>query len=404
MNLKHRIGKHLFGRIRNKRKKRIWNYIWVITSIAACDVLILFVLFKIFLPLLLASTPILLPDNAQEYRHLSTFTVSDRAVTTLAFSPDGDVLAQGMYKKIVLWDIETGKQQGNLIENDGMVTSLVFSPDGKTLASSGTSNEKSVILYDTSTNLVKTYLSGHPSWITYLDYSPDGDIIVSASANGMITAWDTNTGASIQPILGTVALANQSIYKYYYSNNIIVKWNWTINADNVGITPDSLKSVLESDSFNNIGIIAMIPGPNKVPIFLSSHTYSIGGLAFSPDGSILGSCSRSEYQPFNITTGKIHLWDIETGMPTATLKTPGWKVERLAFSPDGKYLASDGSKRFSDSRKILIWDLVTHQLISMIDTDSICEITVLAFAPDSRTLASGDECGKVGLWEVGRFN
>ena len=145
----------------------------------------------------------------------------------------------------------------------------------------------------------------------------------------------------------------------------------------------------------------MMPGPNTFPIYLSSHKYPLGSLAFSQDGETLASSSRSEVQSFHITRGKIHLWNINVGKPTATLRTPDWRVGRLAFSPDGKYLASDGSKRRLDSRKILVWDLTTHQLISIIDTDSICEITVLVFASDSRTLASGDECGKVDLWKVG---
>ena len=198
-----------------------------------------------------------------------------------------------------------------------------------------------------------------------------------------------------------MAFANPSKYEYYYSENISVRWNWIINEKNDGNTPDYLKSVLESDAFNDTGIIAMSPGPNTMPIYLSLHNYPIGGLAFSPDGMTLASCSRSEYQPFNITSGKIHLWDIETGMPTSTLRTPWWKVERLAFSPDGKYLASDGSKRYGGSRKILLWDLTTYRLISMIDTNSVDEITALVFAPDSRTLASGDDYGRVSIWDVG---
>ena len=415
MNLKHRISKHLFGRIRNKRKKRIWNYIWLVISIAACDVLILYVLFWIFLPLLLNSTPILLPDKAQEYSHLSTHFDSFSAVTTLVFSPDDKVLAKGRYEKIVLLNIETGMQHEILIEANKTVISLAFSPDGRTLASSNTSNDNSVILYDTTTNQVKSHLSGHPSWITYLDYSPDGKTLIGASENGLITAWDTSTGVSFQPTLGTVAFANPfkrrvgaiaipmnlSIHGYFYTENIIVRWNWVINGQNVRNTPDYLKSVLESDAFHDTGIIAMAPGPNTMPIYLSSHAYPIGGLAFSPDGMTLASCSRSAYQPFNITKGKIHLWDIDSGKHKATLRTPDWNVERLAFSPDGKYLASDGGKGFVGNRKILIWDLTTHQLISMIDTDSVDQITALVFASDSRTLASGDDYGRVSLWYVG---
>ncbi len=81
-------------------------------------------------------------------------------------------------------------------------------------------------------------------------------------------------------------------------------------------------------------------------------------------------------------------------------RTPGWQVSRLAFSPNGKYLASNGSKRWRDSQKILIWDLTSHQLISMIDTDSRGEITALVFASDNKTLASGNEYGAVHLWDI----
>ena len=75
-------------------------------------------------------------------------------------------------------------------------------------------------------------------------------------------------------------------------------------------------------------------------------------------------------------------------------------MDTLAFSPDGKTLASDGSKRFVGNRKILIWDLTTHQLISMIDTGSSEEITALVFASDNVTLASSNRRGKVELWDI----
>ncbi len=80
-------------------------------------------------------------------------------------------------------------------------------------------------------------------------------------------------------------------------------------------------------------------------------------------------------------------------MPTITLRTSGWEVDTLAFSPNGKHLASD-------SQKILIWDLTSHQLISMIDTDSHGDITALVFASDNKTLASGNKYGTVHLWDI----
>ena len=161
-----------------------------------------------------------------------------------------------------------------------------------------------------------------------------------------------------------------------------------------------MHSVLNSKTFENDGIIAITPGPNLLPIYLSSHTYPVQALAFSSDGKTLASSSQSEFQPLNITTGEIQLWDVDTGMSISTLRTPGRDVNTLVFSPDGKILASSGSRRSRDRFKILIWDLTIHRLISMIDTGSRSEITALAFAPDNTTLASGNRSGKVDLWDI----
>lgn len=406
MNFTRRISKYPLADVRSKRRKRRWFLIWFVSAFAACDVLFLFVLFKIFLPMLLDTTPYLLPEQAQEYTHLSTFTTSsERSVTTLAFTPDGKTLACAVYNEIILWDVKTDAPLYTIKEPEGAVTALAFSPDGKTLASGNQSKQNSVILYDTATGHLKTYLTGHISWIATLDFSPDGETLVGANSDGLIIAWDTSTSLIPQRVLGTFAFARlDHLYGHryydYYRERIITGWNWDIRDLNVGNTPENLNSILNSKTFENKGIIALTPGPNLLPIYLSSHTYPVQALVFSPDGKTLASSSRSEFQPFNITTGKIHLWNVGTGVPISTLTTPGRRVETLAFSSDGKMLASDGSKRWADSRKILIWDLTAHQLISMIDTDSPCEITALAFASDNTTLASGNECGKVDIWDI----
>lgn len=416
MHLTRRINKTLFEQVRSKSRKRRWILIMLVSTWAVCDVLVLFVLFKIMLPELIYTTPYLLHEDAQEYTHFSTFTVPSRPLTKLAFTPDGKTLACGTYNQIVLWDLDTDVQLYTKNAFNDYITDITFSPDGETFASSSNSNQSPVILYDTSTGQVTASLSGHKSWIANLSFSPDGNTIVGASHNGTITAWDTHTGITLQRIPGTFAFARRTSLAFYrrtspfyfhphsIEGHILTRWNWDGRRVNSGNTPKGLTSVLNSRAFEDDGIIAMTPGPRFLPIYLSSHSYPILALAFSVDGKTLASSSRSEFQPFDITAGKIHLWDAKTGMPTITLRTPGRKVDTLAFSPDGKYLASDGSKRYGGSRKILLWDLTTYRLISMIDTNSVDEITALVFAPDSRTLASGDECGKVRLWEVKRIN
>lgn len=309
MNLTRRICGHLDQPARIKRKKRYWLLIWLVSIFAACDVLLLFVLTKIFLPLLLDTTPYLLPEHAQDYTHLSTFVAPKSPVTTLTFTPDGKTLACAADDEIILWGIETGDFLYTIKEHEEIVTALTFSPDGKTFASSRKPNQSPVVLCDTATGQVKTYLSGHTSWIATLDFSPDGVTLVGANSDGLITAWNISIGLTHQSILRTFAFARLAHlyghgYYEYYRERIITKWNWDVKELNVGSTPESLNSVLNSKGFDDKGIIALAPGPNLLPIYLSSHTYPIQALAFSPAGKTLASGSRSEFQSLNITTGK----------------------------------------------------------------------------------------------------
>lgn len=406
MNLTQRISKYPLEYVRSKRKKRYWLLIWLVSAFAVCDMIVLFVLFKILLPVLLDNTSYLLPEDAQEYTHLSTYATTSPP-KLLTFSPDGKILACGGYNEILLWDTETGNQLYAMREHAGAVTALTFSPDGKTFASSSESDQNTVLVCDTATGQVISYLSEHSSLIAYLDFSPDGSTLVSADVHGSVIAWDTNTFFIHQRIQGRFAFARRSdTYQDYYTfpesykGSILTRWNREMRDTNAISTSNSLKSVVESASFNDNGIIAMAPGSNTLSIYLSSNPYPIQSLMFSPDGKILASGSRNEYQPFNITTGKIHLWEVDTGQTVATLKTPGSRVDILAFSPDGKTLASNGNKHWKGRNKIFIWDLITYELISIIETDSPSKITALAFAPDNITLVSSNSSGRVDLWDI----
>ena len=108
----------------------------------------------------------------------------------------------------------------------------------------------------------------------------------------------------------------------------------------------------------------------------------IAALIFSPDGKTLAAASSD---------GTIRLWDIATGRPVGTPLLSNI-VGEIAFSPDGKILASDSG------RTIRLWDIATGQPVGPPLT-SPTNINALAFAPD-QILAVGSGAGTIQLWNI----
>ena len=125
----------------------------------------------------------------------------------------------------------------------------------------------------------------------------------------------------------------------------------------------------------------------EVALFIerTSFVYSV---AFSPDGKTLASGNWD---------GTVQLWEVSTGQVKATLEGDMNFVLSVAFSPDGKTLASGGGSE-SDST-VQLWDVSSGQLKATLKGD-MNAVESVAFSSDSATLASASMDGTVRLWEV----
>ena len=130
----------------------------------------------------------------------TTLTGHGGMVSSVCFSPDGNIIASGsLDRTIKLWDARTGALQTTLTGHDHEVYSVCFSPDGKTIASgsfnnSGKQFDNTVKLWDVSTGTLKTTLKDSNN-LGFVCYSPDGNTIASGSADNTIKLWDAKTGA-----------------------------------------------------------------------------------------------------------------------------------------------------------------------------------------------------------------
>lgn len=128
-------------------------------------------------------------------------------------------------------------------------------------------------------------------------------------------------------------------------------------------------------------------GSRRKTVTLTDHAVSVSALAFSPDGKLLATTDG----------GHVLLWSVARDRRTADLTHKG-PVRMMAFSPRGTLLAVvDGNIQGT----IQLWDAATRKHLATLKggpswTDS------LAFSPDGRTLATGHQDGSVKLWNMAR--
>lgn len=424
-----------------KRKK--WIFVSIVLICAAFDVLLLYIGDKTIF-MLLSDAPHLPKKYAQEHTHLTTFRTDPyqkhrEVVNAIAFSPDGQTLAVGGHQELHLWDVSTGKPTSTFKEPQGWIQAVTFSPDGKTLASVSRNRERSsthpTILWDPSVEMqkiahyqmtpytirlwdIKTTVSRLTftesiSPLTALEFSPDSTKLLIASQNGVIDVYDSTTGRRelhnlglfvhdrILNRIGTIAYAASP------SDKIITRWVWKTD----DFMPSRISSTEAARRFSSVQWfthfrfvgepgIGLNTGPKGSLSFLIPSTYRVSALAFSPASKILASGGRGrEIRLYDNTDGKIQLWDADTGHLLHTFNSPGGWINLLAFSPDGKMLASTG-KRWRDM--IFIWDVENCRLLTTINVNDIGErgVLTLKFAPDSITLASGHINGTVHIWDI----
>jgi WD40 repeat protein len=133
---------------------------------------------------------------------------------------------------------------------------------------------------------------------------------------------------------------------------------------------------------------------------LDGISWFFEALAFSKDGRHVASGARDKLA---------RLWDVSSGSVVQTFQGHASQVTAVALSPDGKRLATGSGERyggpptpqFPNDSTLRVWDVSSGKELKQLSGHSP-QVSVVVFSPDGRTLVSGDTDGRCILWDMDR--
>jgi WD40 repeat protein len=321
-------------------------------SIAIVSIVVVVAIAVIVIQSWAGNSSALRPTEPASDTPITSISTAGATVDAIAFSPDGKILATGGGNDhtVRLWDVTTGQLLRPLI-GDGVATAVAFSPDGKTVVSNG-----DLAMWDPATG-EKAKEINDSGWA--VAFSPDGRTLAVGGIANTVRLWTPSTGKLVNSLTLTndpgdvvECLAFRPDGKILAAGDYkgtIQLWNPSTGARVRTLTnPDGAYWM----SFSPDGTLFVANGDGPVRSWNTATGAQVATLAeattaaLSPDGTLLATAGKTDYS--------VRLWDSATGELRDTFVGHANAVRAIAFSNDGKFLATGG-----DDQTVRLWKVAT---------------------------------------------
>jgi WD40 repeat protein len=296
----------------------------------------------------------------------------EKFVRGVAFSPDGKLIATAGEDVAILWNSTTGKVVHRLAPKDKPTGaySVAFAPDGKTLAVGGYLGD--VFFWDTKTGTQSGMFDEPSLAVLKLAYSPDGSLLAASHDQASVMLYDVKAAklaGTLKPSKGNIqsfALSNDGKLLTAISREELTFWDIAAQKMKKGVALDS------QDPSASFGALACSPA--------------------SPVAAVTGG---------KILEQKTVFYDLKTLRPTGELVTDNAEpsLQTLAFSPDGKVLASGPGGGIMNRTPISLWNVASGERFAALVGPSE-GVSQVAFSADGRRVAASSLDKLVRVWNL----
>lgn len=281
------------------------------------------------------------------------------AVTALAFSPDGKLLAASGYHEITLWNAADGKLVRRIGNVEQRVYALAFSADGKLLASAGGTPGRSgeIALYDPSSGKLVRSLATTSDVAFDVQFDPQGKKLAAAAADRSVRVFDVASGKQEQLIEDHA--------------------DWVMA---VAWSPDGKR--LASASRDKTSKVFDVASGDSLTTF-PGHNEPVLGVTFSADGKQVYTAAADK---------RVRIWNPDDGKEAANITGWGGEIYELLIADDRLMSCSaDKTARVHQLKdRKQLYSLSGH-------ADSVF---TLSYHADSKRLASGSYDGEIRIWNT----